>query len=80
MRQQTLDYPYRQPQHQEYDGAEDNLQQERGQAGRPVTIRERWQTPVQLTCAQGNECSHSTHYTWVTLWEDAFLGQLLLSL
>ena len=53
MRQQTLDYPYRQPQHQEYDGAEDNLQQEREQAGRPVTIRERWQTPVQVDVCIG---------------------------
>ena len=53
MRQQTLDYPYRQPQHQEYDGAEDNLQQERGQAGHPVTIRERRQTPVQVDMCTG---------------------------
>ena len=32
IRQQTLNYPYRQPKHQEYNGAEDNLQQEKGQA------------------------------------------------
>ena len=51
----------------------------KGRPGTTVTIREGWQTPFRSTYAQGTECSHSTHYTWVTLREDAFLGQLLLS-
>lgn len=77
IRQQTLNYPYRQPKHQEDNGAKDNLQEEQGHGATVNASRERQadfrkkssSTQPKPKRTLGAECS-TTHSTRVTLCKD----------